>query len=77
MESGQAELNIIDTLQQADNKQIWSNTNKIPLRDKEGNVFGILGTCEDITEPKNDAIATIGLIFDCFKKTQYTFIPSS
>ncbi|MBG1265081.1 trifunctional serine/threonine-protein kinase/ATP-binding protein/sensor histidine kinase [Nostoc sp. WHI] len=52
MESGQAELNIIETLQQADGKQIWSNTNKIPLRDKEGNVFGILGTCEDITEPK-------------------------
>ncbi|WP_410477609.1 trifunctional serine/threonine-protein kinase/ATP-binding protein/sensor histidine kinase [Nostoc sphaeroides] len=52
MESGQAELNIIETLQQADGKQIWSNTNKIPLRDKEGNVFGILGTCEDITESK-------------------------
>ncbi|MCC5603078.1 AAA family ATPase [Nostoc sp. CHAB 5714] len=52
IESGQAELNIIETLQQADGKQIWSNTNKIPLRDKEGNVFGILGTCEDITEPK-------------------------
>ncbi|ACC82163.1 trifunctional serine/threonine-protein kinase/ATP-binding protein/sensor histidine kinase [Nostoc punctiforme] len=50
MESGQAELNIIETLQQADGKQIWSNTNKIPLRDREGNVFGILGTSEDITE---------------------------
>ncbi|MEH1970458.1 ATP-binding sensor histidine kinase [Nostoc sp.] len=50
MESGQPELNIIETLQQADGKQIWSNTNKIPLRDKEGNVFGILGTSEDITE---------------------------
>ncbi|MEH2386789.1 MAG: AAA family ATPase [Nostoc sp.] len=50
MESGQAELNIIETLQQADGKQIWSNINKIPLKDREGNVFGILGTCEDITE---------------------------
>ncbi|MGF1936844.1 MAG: trifunctional serine/threonine-protein kinase/ATP-binding protein/sensor histidine kinase [Nostoc sp. ChiQUE02] len=50
MESGQPELNIIETLQQADGKQIWSNTNKIPLRDREGNVFGILGTSEDITE---------------------------
>ncbi|MBG1241964.1 trifunctional serine/threonine-protein kinase/ATP-binding protein/sensor histidine kinase [Nostoc sp. NZL] len=50
MESGQAELNIIETVQKADGKQIWSNTNKIPLRDKEGNVFGILGTSEDITE---------------------------
>ncbi|MDZ8080705.1 MAG: AAA family ATPase [Nostoc sp. DcaGUA01] len=50
MESGQAELNIIETWQRADGKQIWSNTNKIPLRDKEGNVFGILATSEDITE---------------------------
>ncbi|MEH2072143.1 MAG: AAA family ATPase [Nostoc sp.] len=50
MESGQAELNIIETWQQADGKQIWANTNKIPLRDKEGNVLGILGTIEDITE---------------------------
>ncbi|MBN3926517.1 AAA family ATPase [Nostoc sp. NMS4] len=50
MESGKAELNIIEILQQADGKQIWSNTNKIPLKDKEGNVFGILGTCEDVTE---------------------------
>ncbi|MEH2427537.1 MAG: AAA family ATPase [Nostoc sp.] len=50
MESGQAELNIIETLQQADGKKIWSNTNKIPLKDREGNVFGILGTSEDITK---------------------------
>ncbi|MEH2237341.1 trifunctional serine/threonine-protein kinase/ATP-binding protein/sensor histidine kinase [Nostoc sp.] len=50
MESGQAELNIIETVQKADGKKIWSNTNKIPLKDKEGNVFGILGTSEDITE---------------------------
>lgn len=50
MESGQAQLNIIETIQKADGKQIWSNTNKIPLRDQEGNVFGILGTCENITE---------------------------
>jgi len=50
MESGEAELNIIETVRQADGKVIWSNTNKIPLRDKEGNIFGILGTSEDITE---------------------------
>ncbi|MEH1845870.1 MAG: AAA family ATPase [Nostoc sp.] len=50
MESGQAELNIIETIQKANGKQIWSNTNKIPLRDQEGNVFGILGTFENITE---------------------------
>ncbi|MDZ7954366.1 AAA family ATPase [Nostoc sp. DedQUE09] len=50
IESGEAELNIIETVQQADGKQKWSNTNKIPLKDREGNVFGILSTSEDITE---------------------------
>ncbi|MEH2280350.1 MAG: AAA family ATPase [Nostoc sp.] len=50
MESGQAELNIIETVQQVDGKQNWSNTNKIPLKHREGNVFGILSTSEDITE---------------------------
>ncbi|MEH1858633.1 MAG: AAA family ATPase [Nostoc sp.] len=50
MESAQAELNIIETVQQVDGKQKWSNTNKIPLKDKEEKVFGILSTSEDITE---------------------------
>ena len=50
MESGEPELNIIETVQQVDGKQKWSNTNKIPLKDREKNVFGILNTSEDITE---------------------------
>ncbi|MEH2073349.1 MAG: AAA family ATPase [Nostoc sp.] len=50
MESGEAELNIIETVQQVDGKQKWSNTNKIPLKDRQGNIFGILSTSEDITE---------------------------
>ncbi|WP_375475822.1 AAA family ATPase [uncultured Nostoc sp.] len=50
MESGEPELNIIETVQQVDGKQKWSNTNKIPLKDREKKVFGILNTSEDITE---------------------------
>ncbi|AVH72646.1 trifunctional serine/threonine-protein kinase/ATP-binding protein/sensor histidine kinase [Nostoc sp. 'Lobaria pulmonaria (5183) cyanobiont'] len=50
MEFGEPELNIIETVQQVDGKQKWSNTNKIPLKDKEKNIFGILNTSEDITE---------------------------
>ncbi|MEH2129015.1 AAA family ATPase [Nostoc sp.] len=50
IESGEAELNIIETVQQVDEKQKWSNTNKIPLKDRKGKVFGILSTSEDITE---------------------------
>lgn len=44
------ELHIIEPQQQADGKQAWLDTNKVPLRDREGNVTGILGTYEDITE---------------------------
>ncbi|MDJ0616042.1 MAG: PAS domain S-box protein [Calothrix sp. MO_192.B10] len=52
MESGQPELHIIETQQQADGRQAWLDTNKIPLRDSGGNVVGVLITIEDITERK-------------------------
>ncbi|MBD6619917.1 PAS domain S-box protein [Komarekiella sp. 'clone 1'] len=52
MESGIPELHIIETQQKADGKQYWSDINKIPLHDTQGNVVGILGTYEDITERK-------------------------
>ncbi|MEH2090915.1 MAG: response regulator [Nostoc sp.] len=50
MESGKAELHIIEQWQRADGQQIWLDTSKIPLRDAKGNVFGILLVTEDITE---------------------------
>ncbi len=37
----------------ADGTKSWIKSNKIPLHDNEGNVIGILGTYEDITERKN------------------------
>jgi PAS domain S-box-containing protein len=52
MESGTPELHIIESQRQADGKQAWLDTNKIPLHDGEGRVVGILGTYEDITERK-------------------------
>jgi PAS domain S-box-containing protein len=35
-----------------DGKQSWLSTSKIPLRDVEGNIIGVLGTYEDITSRK-------------------------
>jgi two-component system, NtrC family, sensor kinase len=52
MESGVAELHIIEPLKTADGKEGWVDTNKIPLRDAQGNVVGILGTAEDISDDK-------------------------
>ncbi|AFY58404.1 PAS domain S-box [Rivularia sp. PCC 7116] len=52
MDSGLPELNIIETQVQADGNRFWLDTNKIPLRDGEGNVVGIFGTYENITQRK-------------------------
>ncbi|MBV6622898.1 MAG: PAS domain S-box protein [Rivularia sp. (in: Bacteria)] len=52
MDNGVPEINIIETQVQADGNLFWLDTNKIPLRDGEGNVVGIFGTYENITERK-------------------------
>jgi len=52
MKSDRAEFHIIEPQLQAEGKQAWLDTNKIPLHDSKGNVVGILGTYEDITERK-------------------------
>lgn len=52
MDNGVPEVNIIETQVQADGNLFWLNTNKIPLHDNEGNVVGIFGTYENITERK-------------------------
>ena len=50
MESNSAECHITEPQLQADGKQAWLDTNKVPLHNSEGNVVGILGTYEDVTE---------------------------
>jgi PAS domain S-box-containing protein len=52
MDSGVPELGIIATQQQASGKQIWLEINKVPLRNSQGEVVGILGTFADITDRK-------------------------
>lgn len=43
---------IIETLSEVDGNKIWLDTNKVPLHDHHGNVIGILGTFDDITNRK-------------------------
>ncbi len=45
-------LHIIEPLQQADGQRRWIDTSKVPLLDDDGQVYGILGIYEDITERK-------------------------
>ncbi|MFB2771724.1 PAS domain S-box protein [Pelatocladus sp. BLCC-F211] len=50
MSTSQPEYRIIESLQTADGKQTWIETNKVPLHNFEGNVVGILGTFEYISD---------------------------
>ncbi|MEM8807197.1 MAG: PAS domain S-box protein [Cyanobacteria bacterium P01_G01_bin.38] len=50
IETDTARLGIIETQVRADGRQDWVETNKLPLRSLEGEVVGVLGTYQDITE---------------------------
>ncbi|MBW2662376.1 MAG: PAS domain S-box protein [Deltaproteobacteria bacterium] len=52
MESGIPEYDIIEPYLRADGINAWAKSNKVPVRDAEGNITGILGTYEDITDLK-------------------------
>ena len=50
MESGIPEYHIVEPYIRSDGARAWARTNKVPLRDERGNITGILGTYDDITE---------------------------
>ena len=52
METNTAKFGMIETQQKADGEQIWIETTKLPLHNLEGEVIGVLGTCQDITDRK-------------------------
>lgn len=53
MDSGKAVLDIEESYHNADGSEGVVLTSKVPLKDSDGRVFGILGICTDITERKN------------------------
>ena len=50
MNSGIPKLNVLEQVKAVGGRVIWFDTNKIPLRDEEGNVIGVLGVSLDVTE---------------------------
>ena len=52
IESGMPKRNIVEPLQQADGARRWISTTKLPLLDARGDIHGVLGVFEDITERK-------------------------
>ncbi|MCY7390666.1 MAG: PAS domain-containing protein [Leptolyngbyaceae cyanobacterium CAN_BIN12] len=57
METDTPVLHLIEHRHNADEQEAWIDVNKIPIHDSEGNVIGILGAIEDITERKLAEIA--------------------
>ncbi|PZO42726.1 MAG: hypothetical protein DCF19_06755 [Pseudanabaena frigida] len=57
MASGLAKLNIEEHITLASGEHQWLQTNKIPLRDAEGNVIGVMGTFQDISDRKEAELA--------------------
>ncbi len=52
IESGQARINYEEPQSHTDGTEMWLRTSKIPLRDADGAIIGVLGLYEDITERK-------------------------
>jgi len=50
IESGKSKLAIEEPLPINGKKLRWLSTSKVPMRDSEGKVIGVLGTYEDVTE---------------------------
>ncbi|HLO58887.1 MAG TPA: PAS domain S-box protein [Bacteroidales bacterium] len=52
MKTGVPKLNYEETQLTADGRNTWVRTSKIPLKSPEGEIIGVLGTFEDITEKR-------------------------
>ncbi|MEM6500917.1 MAG: GAF domain-containing protein [Cyanobacteria bacterium P01_C01_bin.89] len=78
MESGQPKLGIIENIQTPDDKTLYIETNKAPLRNLEGDVMGLVGIFQNITERKESeqaiarqlaaieaSVEGIGILKDC------------
>jgi PAS domain S-box-containing protein len=57
MESGHPLLNIEESQRQANGKEVYLLTNKVPLRDESGDIYGMLGIYMDISERKQAEMA--------------------
>lgn len=52
IQSGVPRLGIVETLQDTQGRQLWVETDKVPVFDKDGKVTGIIVMAQDITERK-------------------------
>lgn len=55
--SGKPKLHFEEPQTTSNGKKVWLSTSKVPLTDIEGNIIGVLGAYEDITERKRAELA--------------------
>ena len=65
IQSGQAKLNYEELFTTPSGKKVWLRLSKIPLRDGDGNIMGVLGIYEDITQAK--------LAIDALRDSEYRY----
>ena len=68
IESGQAKIHFEEPQTTVDGRQIWLRTSKVPLRNTEGRIYGILGSYEDVTESK--------LAQEALRESESNFMPT-
>lgn len=50
IETGQSIIGLIESREREDGVVNWTSTSKMPLRDSNGNIFGLLGITHEINE---------------------------
>ncbi|MEZ6014223.1 MAG: ATP-binding protein [Planctomycetota bacterium] len=59
IESGRAKIHIVETQLNAEGQKTWIDTSKVPLRDADGHVIGVLGIFADITSQKANELQLV------------------
>lgn len=52
IQSGQPELGMVERILENEGRELWVRTDKVPYRDKDGRVIGLVVMAQDITESK-------------------------
>lgn len=69
LKTGQVLLNREEPVTCAGGERLWGLTTKVPLRDKDGKIFGLVGVTRDITDRK-DAEENLRSAYDELERSQ-------
>jgi two-component system cell cycle sensor histidine kinase/response regulator CckA len=73
IQSGAPKLGIVERIPGSEGKDIWVETGKVPVCDKDGKVFGIVVMAQDIT-PRMQAEESLRLLDSAIEQTKESII---